>query len=162
MRTPTSIRKPYGPGWALVGDAGYNKDPITAQGIANAFQDAERCAQAVNEALCGVLSFDEAMGRYQRTRDEQSLPMYEFTRQLATLQPPPQEMQQLLGAIPGNRQAMDDFVKVNAGTLSPTAFFSPTNTSAILSAAQAKGSRSLGSEPAQRRPDAAISRPYIT
>src|SRR5581483_3833241 len=30
---PNFLRKPYGPGWALVGDAGYLKDPITAQGI---------------------------------------------------------------------------------------------------------------------------------
>ena len=35
------FRKPYGPGWALVGDAGYNKDFITAQGIQDAFRDAE-------------------------------------------------------------------------------------------------------------------------
>ena len=40
------FRKPYGPGWALVGDAGYNKDPITAQGITDAFRDAELCAIA--------------------------------------------------------------------------------------------------------------------
>ena len=38
---PNFFRKPYGPGWALVGDAGYNKDPITAQGITDAFRDAE-------------------------------------------------------------------------------------------------------------------------
>ena len=41
---PNFFRKPYGPGWALVGDAGYNKDPITAQGITDAFRDAELCA----------------------------------------------------------------------------------------------------------------------
>ena len=41
---PDFFRKPYGPGWALVGDAGYNKDPITAQGITDAFLDAELCA----------------------------------------------------------------------------------------------------------------------
>src|SRR5687767_2509845 len=35
------FRKPFGPGWALVGDAGYHKDPITGQGISNAFRDAE-------------------------------------------------------------------------------------------------------------------------
>ena len=34
---PNFFRKPYGPGWALVGDAGYTKDPITAQGISDAF-----------------------------------------------------------------------------------------------------------------------------
>ena len=43
---PNYFRKPFGPGWALVGDAGYNKDPITAQGITDAFLDAERCVTA--------------------------------------------------------------------------------------------------------------------
>ncbi len=48
---PNFFRKPYGPGWALVGDAGYTKDPITAQGITNAFRDAELCAAALARQL---------------------------------------------------------------------------------------------------------------
>ena len=40
-----------GPGWALVGDAGYHKDPITAQGMSDAFRDAELLADAVDAAL---------------------------------------------------------------------------------------------------------------
>lgn len=124
------FRKPYGPGWALVGDAGYNRDPITAQGITDAFRDAERCAIALDQAFTGARSFDEAMSEYQRDRDEHVLPMYEFTCQLATLQPPPPEMQQLLGAIHGNQKAMDGFAQMNAGTISPAEF------GAIVAAAQ--------------------------
>ena len=63
---PNFFRKPYGPGWALVGDAGYNKDPITAQGISDAFRDAELCATALDQAFTGARSFDDAMGDYQR------------------------------------------------------------------------------------------------
>ncbi|MGH2708947.1 MAG: NAD(P)/FAD-dependent oxidoreductase, partial [Actinomycetota bacterium] len=85
---PNFFRKPYGPGWALVGDAGYNKDFITAQGIHDAFRDAELCATALDEAFSGARCFDVAMGEYQSTRDEHVLPMYEFTTQLATLEPP--------------------------------------------------------------------------
>lgn len=136
---PNYFRKPYGPGWALVGDAGYNKDPITAQGITNAFHDAERCAIAVDESLAGARPFDEAMADYQRKRDEHALAMYEFTCQLATLEPPPPEMQQLFGAIHGNREAMDGFVRANAGTISPAEFFSPGNVGAIMAAAQVPG-----------------------
>ena len=58
---PNFFRKPYGPGWALVGDAGYNKDPITAQGISDAFRDAELCADALDDAFAGGRSFDDAM-----------------------------------------------------------------------------------------------------
>jgi 2-polyprenyl-6-methoxyphenol hydroxylase-like FAD-dependent oxidoreductase len=81
------FRKPYGPGWALVGDAGYNKDFITAQGMHDAFRDAEGCATALEEAFAGARSLDDAMAAYQSTRDAQVLPMYELTTQLATLQP---------------------------------------------------------------------------
>jgi hypothetical protein len=48
--------------------------------------------------------------------------MYEFTCQLATLEPPPLEMQQLFGAIQGKQPAMDAFAQMNAGTISPMEF----------------------------------------
>lgn len=132
--TPNYFRKPYGPGWALVGDAAYEKDPITAQGIKDAFLDAERCTNALHDSLSGSRPYDEAMADYQRSRDEHAMPMYEFTCQLATMAPPPLEMQQLFGAMQGNQKAMDGFAKVNAGTLSPAQFFSPENVGAIMAA----------------------------
>ena len=128
------FRKPYGPGWALVGDAGYNKDFITAQGITDAFRDAELCTAALDASLSGQVPFDVAMAEYQSTRDEQVLPMYEFTCELATLDPPPPEMQQVLGAMHGNQDAMDGFARVNAGVTSPAVFFAPDNVSRILAA----------------------------
>jgi 2-polyprenyl-6-methoxyphenol hydroxylase-like FAD-dependent oxidoreductase len=121
---PNFFRRPYGPGWALVGDAGYVKDPITAQGIADAFLDAERLAAALDETFRHVRPFDDAMGDYQRRRDQHALPMYELTCQLALLEPPPPEMQRLMGAIRGNQGAMDAFAQMNAGTISPAEFMS--------------------------------------
>ena len=121
---PNFFRKPFGPGWALVRDAGYNKDPITAQGITDAFRDAELCATALHEAFSGVCSFEVAMARYQSTRDQHVLPMYKFTTQFATLEPPPPEPAQLLAAVHGNPEAMDAFARVNAGVTSPAEFFS--------------------------------------
>ncbi|MFO1327501.1 MAG: NAD(P)/FAD-dependent oxidoreductase [Rubrivivax sp.] len=117
------FRRPWGPGWALVGDAGYTKDPITAQGISDAFVDAERVAAALDDVLAGRRPLDEAMAAATRARDEASLALYEMTCQLATLAPPPPGMQQLLGAIAGRRDAMDGFVRMNAGTIAPTEFF---------------------------------------
>ncbi len=134
---PNYFRKPYGAGWALVGDAGYIKDPITGQGILDAFRDAERCMRALDESFSGVRAFDAAMADYQRERDEQVLPMYELTCQLAALQPPSPELQRLIEAMPGNQRAMNDFVRVNAGTLSPAAFFAPENVNAILACSHA-------------------------
>jgi 2-polyprenyl-6-methoxyphenol hydroxylase-like FAD-dependent oxidoreductase len=129
------FRKPFGPGWALVGDAGYNKDFITAQGITDAFRDAELCADALTETLSGARAFDDAMGNYQTTRDEHVFPMFEFTCQLATLEPPPPEMQQLLAAVHGNQEAMDAFARVNAGVTSPAEFFAEENVRRIFAAA---------------------------
>ncbi|WP_332665800.1 NAD(P)/FAD-dependent oxidoreductase [Aeromicrobium sp.] len=132
---PSFFRKPYGPGWALVGDAGYNKDPITAMGITDAFRDVELCTTALDESLTGARSYDDAMADYQRKRDAEVGPIFEFTTDLARLEPPPPETQQLLGAVHGNREAMDDFVSVNAATLSPAEFFAPDNIGRIMGAA---------------------------
>jgi flavin-dependent dehydrogenase len=129
---PNYFRTPYGPGWALVGDAGYNRDFITAQGIQDAFRDAELCTTALDQALSGSRPFDEAMAEYQSRRDSQVLAMYEFTCELATLEPPPPELQQLLAATAGNPEASDAFIRVNAGAMSPAEFLEPANVERIL------------------------------
>jgi 2-polyprenyl-6-methoxyphenol hydroxylase-like FAD-dependent oxidoreductase len=133
---PNYFHKPYGPGWVLVGDAGYVKDAITAQGINDAFRDAERCATALGDTFTGARSFNEAMGGYQRDRDEHVRPMYDFTCQLATLEPPPPETQQLFAAINGHQESMDAFARMNAGTISPAQFFSPESLGQIMAASQ--------------------------
>jgi hypothetical protein len=76
------------------------------------------------------------MAGYQSTRDEHVLPMFELTCQLATLEPPPPELQQLLAAMHGNQEAMDGFARVNAGVTSPTEFFAEENVGRIFAAAQ--------------------------
>jgi 2-polyprenyl-6-methoxyphenol hydroxylase-like FAD-dependent oxidoreductase len=134
---PNYFRKPYGPGWVLVGDAGYIKDSITAQGITDAFLDAERCSAALEETLTGTCAFDDAMQAYQRARDEDALPMYRLTLQVAALDPPTPQMQQLLGAVSRSQSAMDSFARMNAGSISPAEFMSPENIGAIMSGAAA-------------------------
>ena len=119
-----------------MGDAGYNKDFITAQGISDAFRDAELCANALDETFSGRCSFEAAMAGYQSTRDAHVLPMFEFTTQLATLEPPPPELQQLLGAVHGNQEAMDGFARMNAGVTSPAEFFAPDNVGRIFATAR--------------------------
>jgi flavin-dependent dehydrogenase len=135
--SPNFFRRPFGPGWALVGDAGYTKDPITAQGIGDAFCDAERCATALDETFGGRRPFAEAMTDYQRQRDSRVLPLYEFTTQLATLEPPPPQVQQLLSATAGNQEAMDAFTGIIAGTVSPAEFFAPDHIERLLETASA-------------------------
>ncbi|MGH2994499.1 MAG: NAD(P)/FAD-dependent oxidoreductase [Solirubrobacterales bacterium] len=95
---PGFFLKPYGPGWALVGDAGYHKHPITAFGITDAFRDAEAAASALDDAFAERRPYDDAMADHQRARDDEALPIYEFTCDFAKIEPPPPEMQQLIGA----------------------------------------------------------------
>jgi flavin-dependent dehydrogenase len=132
---PNFFRKPFGAGWALVGDAGYNKDFITAQGISDAFRDSELLTTAIDEWFSGARSFDDAMIDYQTTRDNHVLPMYEFTLQLAAMEPPPPELQQLLAAVHGNQEAMDGFARLNAGVTSPAEFFAEDNVTRIFASA---------------------------
>jgi flavin-dependent dehydrogenase len=88
---PNFMRKPYGQGWALVGDAGYHKDPFTARGVSDAFRDAELLANAVDEALSGRRTFEKAMATYERKRNEEAMPGYDETCAMASFLPvPPQ------------------------------------------------------------------------
>lgn len=80
---PGLMRQPWGPGWALVGDAGYTKDPISAHGISDALRDAELCARAIDDALQHPPREAGAMRRYQRVRDALSTRMFEESRDLA-------------------------------------------------------------------------------
>jgi 2-polyprenyl-6-methoxyphenol hydroxylase-like FAD-dependent oxidoreductase len=140
------MRKPFGVSWALVGDAGYTKDFITALGISDAFRDAELCATALDEALSGARPFEVAMADHQSERDRRSLPFYEFTAQLAPLEPLPEELEQLLADIQGNQEAMDQFARVGGAVTSPADFFSEENVRRLLDGQSRTLSSSSGSK----------------
>jgi 2-polyprenyl-6-methoxyphenol hydroxylase-like FAD-dependent oxidoreductase len=124
---PFFFRQPYGAGWALVGDAGYHRDPITAQGMSDAFRDAELLAEAIAVGLGGGRPLDTALADYEQHRNEAVRPMCEFTYELATLEPPAPEMLQLFNTLRGNQDATDRFFGLLGGTVSFPAFFAPDN-----------------------------------
>jgi flavin-dependent dehydrogenase len=80
---PGLARQSFGPGWALVGDAGYFKDPITSHGITDALRDAELLAREVLVARSGVLPEQAALARYQETRERLSRDLFETTERVA-------------------------------------------------------------------------------
>jgi 2-polyprenyl-6-methoxyphenol hydroxylase-like FAD-dependent oxidoreductase len=118
----------------LVGDAGYHKDPVTAQGISDAFRDVELVVDGLDDVFSGRQTFNQAMSHYQKARDEHVLPMYDFTCQMATMEPPPPEIAQVLGAVSTNQDASDAFASMIAGTLPVPEFFSPENIGRIMAA----------------------------
>ncbi len=130
------VRTPYGPGWALVGDAGYHQDPNTGQGITNAFRDAELLASALDAGFSGAQPLDAALAEYEQRRNEAGMPYYDFTMKLASLQPPPPEMQQLFGALRGNQPDTDRFIGLIAQTTSVQEFFAEENVGRIIAQAQ--------------------------
>ena len=133
---PGFFRKPYGEGWALVGDASYNKDPITAQGISDAFIDAESLADALSSGLSGNGKVEERLAAHETARNERVRPMYEFTTQLAALEPPPPELQALFGALRGNHDATNAFLSAITGAIPLTDFMSNENIGRIMAAAR--------------------------
>jgi 2-polyprenyl-6-methoxyphenol hydroxylase-like FAD-dependent oxidoreductase len=132
---PNYFRRPYGPGWALVGDAAYEKDPITAQGISDAFIDAESLVAALDDGWSGQRPLADALAAHQASRDERAKPLYDFTCQLATLEPPPPEMQRLFLALRGNREATNEFYSAITGSSPLPAFMNPENLQRIMARA---------------------------
>jgi flavin-dependent dehydrogenase len=103
LRQPNQLRQAFGPGWALVGDAGYYRDAITAYGISDAFRDAELLAVALDQALTGVAEEEAvALAAYQQQRDQALREIFEITCRLAAYPPVPtfvQLQKQLSAAI---------------------------------------------------------------
>jgi 2-polyprenyl-6-methoxyphenol hydroxylase-like FAD-dependent oxidoreductase len=80
---PNHVRQAVGPGWALVGDAGYHRDPITGHGLTDAFRDAELLAEATSRLLRGPADEAVAMTSYGRQRDDAIRDTFRITRELA-------------------------------------------------------------------------------
>ncbi|HZU15103.1 MAG TPA: FAD-dependent monooxygenase [Candidatus Dormibacteraeota bacterium] len=83
------FHRPHGPGWALVGDAGLRLDPVTGQGIADVFRDAELLAEAVATGLDGGPPLTITLDGYRARRDAAALPMYELTPRSGLVRPSP-------------------------------------------------------------------------
>jgi len=132
---PNYFRKPYGPGWALVGDAGYAKDPITAQGISDAFIDAENLTAALDDGFAERRPLDAALAQYHSSRDQRAKPMYDFTCDIARLEPAPPPLQQLFAALHGNQEATNQFYSALTGSLPLPQFMNPENLGRIIGGA---------------------------
>ena len=81
--SPALTRVPHGPGWALVGDAGHFKDPITAHGITDALRDAELLVDAILSFTSGLQAEQDAMEVYHRTRNQLSRRLLDVTERVA-------------------------------------------------------------------------------
>lgn len=129
---PNFFRRPFGPGWALVGDAGFCQDPFPAWGISDAFRDAQALADAIDAGLTGRQRLGDALAAYAQRRDEVSLPMYEETLRSAQLGPPPLDQLRLRTALRHNQPETERFLGAIFGGYGAEEFFAPANLGRII------------------------------
>jgi len=120
-------RKPYGPGWVLVGDAGHHKDPVTGLGISDAFCHGELVVRAIDDGLGGHRLIDDALAEYEATRNRDTKARYEFTCDFARLEPPSADMRVIFRALANNRDQTTRFFGVITGAVPVDDFFAPEN-----------------------------------
>ena len=118
---PNFLRRPYGPGWALVGDAGCHKDPFLALGMCDAFRDAELLTNALDEAFTGLLPLEAALAGYHRRRDRSTLPDYLLNAQLARTMAAPEQLLRIRAEVREDPVASRRFLLKNQGVQEPDA-----------------------------------------
>jgi 2-polyprenyl-6-methoxyphenol hydroxylase-like FAD-dependent oxidoreductase len=134
---PNFFRRPHGPGWALVGDAGYHKDPVTGQGITDSFRDAGLLAEAIDDGFSGRVPLEQALAGYEQRRNQVAMPIYQLTLQQVAYEPPPPEILQLIAAVHTSQEETNRFLGLLAGTTPIPEYFAPENVQRIIGAAQA-------------------------
>ena len=93
-------------------------------------------ATALDEGWSGRRPLSDALAAHQASRDRRTKPMYDFTCQLATLEPPPQHMQRLFLALRGNQEATNQFYSAITGSRPLPAFMNPENLDRIMASAE--------------------------
>jgi menaquinone-9 beta-reductase len=87
VRAATGIesyfRRSSGPGWALAGDAGHFKDPVTAQGIRDALRFGRLLGEAAAPVVDDVVALDRVVAAWERRRERECLETYQWTNTLA-------------------------------------------------------------------------------
>ncbi|MFE0425529.1 NAD(P)/FAD-dependent oxidoreductase [Streptomyces sp. NPDC058953] len=118
MRYPDNYyRRAYGPGWALVGDAGYHKDPYSGWGISDAFLHGQLLADRLHQGLAGERPMDEALAEYNKVRDEESAGVYDFTTAFGALTELPPFFRTTLEAVSRSREWTTKMLGVIGGVV---------------------------------------------
>lgn len=129
---PNFLRESHGPGWVLVGDAGYTRDPITAAGITDALRCAEMAADALDEALSGRATLADALARYGRQRDDLVTGHYHYTCDHARIADHTREEVAFIRAMERSPVHGRDMVGMFATIVPPARFYSPDSVHALL------------------------------
>ncbi|WP_347178101.1 NAD(P)/FAD-dependent oxidoreductase [Streptomyces sp. LX-29] len=129
---PNFLRRSHGRGWALVGDAGYTRDPITAAGITDALRGAELLAEAVEPALSGDRDLNQALAGYARRRDALVRGHYRYTRDHAMIADHNREELEIIRAMTRSPEHGSGMVGMFATIVPPAEFYAPANIHALF------------------------------
>jgi flavin-dependent dehydrogenase len=129
---PQFYRKPFGKGWALIGDAGLHKDPFLALGICDALRDIEYLVEGLDEGFSGRRPFEQALGEFERRRNEASREDFVENLRLARFEPPPPELLALRAAIRNDQDAINRFFMAREGLIPRETFFNPENMQKLM------------------------------
>jgi flavin-dependent dehydrogenase len=133
VHLPNYYRQSFGPGWALVGDAGYHRDPIRAQGIHDAFLDAEDLAFALERGLSHRGSMEEAMRARQEKRDDRTRSPYELALKAAGFDAEEAAWPaDFLDLIKSNPTLIGELRGLISGSMRPEVFFDPEHIRAVI------------------------------
>jgi len=132
---PNFYRKPFGPGWALAGDAGLHKDPYLALGICDALRDVEWLASAIADGLSGVRPMQAALAAYELRRNEASSRDYDDNITMARFTPFRPEVLGLRAAVRNQPQQATAFTKAVMGMIDRDVFFNPENLQRVMAGA---------------------------
>jgi len=124
---PNFFRKPYGVGWALVGDAGHHKDPYLALGICDAFRDADLLATAIDEGFSGKRRIAAALAVYETARNSAASQLYWENISLARFGPVPEDILGLRSALRPDPEETRRFYMAREGMIPPEEFFNQEN-----------------------------------
>jgi flavin-dependent dehydrogenase len=114
VEVPNFYRQSHGPGWALAGDAGYYRDPVTAQGISDAFRDADALAEAIERGLSGREDLGQSLAGYQRDRDISTEAAYAWTLISTKFAPARDTTRALLRQVADDPELSQIYVNLNA------------------------------------------------
>jgi flavin-dependent dehydrogenase len=133
VHLPNFFRKPHGNGWALVGDAGYHKDPYLALGVSDALRDAELLSNAVHRGSGSGAGWNQALAEYETQRNQAALPHYELNLRLADLSAGvPEELQAIRAAVRDDPVEAHNYCSALYGLMPAERFFNPENLGRLL------------------------------
>ena len=132
---PNFYRKPYGNGWALIGDAGLHKDPYLALGICDALRDVELMAKAIRDGLGGARSLADAFADFEKERNDASATDYQENIASARFTPFPPQFLAIRAAVRRRPEDATRLIKARMRMIDPKLFFNPQNLQDLLPSA---------------------------